>query len=136
MVPARAARSCWPTTSLDEDPAAAAWSQELERLRDPSHWASLPLERLRALGAAAGLELEAEEIVPSALDLAEWLQRGSGHAVARPLMERLLASPPASAERFVIRDGTLVMTWWAARFRRPARTLPGLSTSRAGRARA
>jgi len=36
---------------LDEDPAAAAWSQELERLRDPSHWVSLPLERLRALGA-------------------------------------------------------------------------------------
>src|SRR5690348_14984781 len=110
---------------LDEDPAAAAWSQELERLRDPSHWASLTLERLRALGAAAGLELEAEEIVPLALDLAEWLQRGSGYAVARPLMERLLAAPPASAERFVIRDGTLVMTWWAARFRRPGGSSPG-----------
>ena len=48
---------------LNEDPAAAAWSQELERLRDPSHWVSLPLERLRALGATAGLELEREEIV-------------------------------------------------------------------------
>jgi SAM-dependent methyltransferase len=110
---------------LDEDPVAAAWSQELERLRDPSHWASLPLDRLRALGAAAGLALEAEEIVPLALDLAEWLERGSGHAVARPLMERLLAAPPASAERFVIRDGTLVMTWWAARFRRPGGPSPG-----------
>ena len=57
--------------------------------------------------------------MPLALDLAEWLERGSGYAQARPLMERLLAAPPAGAERFVIRDGTLVMTWWAARFRRP-----------------
>jgi SAM-dependent methyltransferase len=110
---------------LDEDPAAAAWSQELERLRDPSHWASLPLERVRALGADAGLALEAEEICELALDLGEWLERGSGTAVARPLLERLLAAPPASAERFVIRDGTLVMTWWAARFRRPGGPSPG-----------
>jgi ubiquinone/menaquinone biosynthesis C-methylase UbiE len=109
---------------LDEDPAAAAWSQELERLRDPSHWVSLTLERLRALGAAAGLELEAEEIVPLALDLTEWLERGSGSAVARSLLERLLARPPASAERFAIRDGALVMTWWAARFRRPGGPSP------------
>jgi SAM-dependent methyltransferase len=109
----------------DEDPAAAAWSQELERLRDPSHWASLPLDRLRALGVDAGLELEAEEIVPLALDLREWLERGSGTAAARPLIERLLAAPPAGAERFVIRDGTLVLTWWAARFRRPGGPSPG-----------
>ena len=34
----------------DEDPRAFAWSQEIERLRDPSHWASLTRERLRALG--------------------------------------------------------------------------------------
>ncbi|HET8952778.1 MAG TPA: class I SAM-dependent methyltransferase [Solirubrobacteraceae bacterium] len=104
---------------LDEDPEAAAWSAELERLRDPSHWASLPLERLRALAADAGLELEREEVVPLALDLGEWLERGSGTAGRRPLLERLLATPPMSARRFVVRDGTLTMTWWAARFRRP-----------------
>jgi SAM-dependent methyltransferase len=104
---------------LDEDPEAAAWSAELERLRDPSHWASLPLERLRALAADAGLEREREEVVPLALDLGEWLERGSGTATRRPLLERLLAAPPASARRFVVRDGTLTMTWWAARFRRP-----------------
>jgi SAM-dependent methyltransferase len=104
---------------LDEDAEAAAWSAELERLRDPSHWASLPLERLRALGADAGLELEREEVAPLALDLAEWLERGSGTATRRPLLERLLASPPSSARRFVVRGGTLTMTWWAGRFRRP-----------------
>ena len=109
---------------LDEDPAAAAWSQEVERLRDPSHWASLPLERLRALGADAGLELVDEEVVPLALELGDWLERGSGTAAARPLLERLLGAPPESARRFVLRDGMLVMTWWAARFRRPAGPSP------------
>ena len=110
---------------LDEDPEAAAWSAEIERLRDPSHWASLPLERLRALGADAGLELEREEISPLALDLGDWLERGSGTAAARPLLERLMAAPPAGARRFTIRDGTVLMTWWAARFRRPGGPSPG-----------
>jgi len=110
---------------LDEDPEAAAWSAEIERLRDPSHWASLPLERLRALGADAGLELEREEVSPLALDLGDWLERGSGTAAARALLARLMAAPPAGARRFTIGDGTVLMTWWAARFRRPGGPSPG-----------
>jgi SAM-dependent methyltransferase len=109
---------------LDEDPSAGAWSQEVERLRDPSHWASLTQERLRALGAEAGLQLETEAVLPLALDLPEWLERGSGTAVARPLLERLLAAPPPSARRFTIRDGAVVITWWAARLRRPGGSSP------------
>ena len=110
---------------LDEDPEAAAWSAEIERLRDPSHWASLPLERLRALGADAGLELEREELSPLALELGDWLERGSGTGAARALLERLMAAPPATGRRFTIRDGTVLMTWWAARFRRPGGPSPG-----------
>lgn len=110
---------------LDEDPEAAAWSAEIERLRDPSHWASLPLERLRALGAGAGLRLETEAVMPLALDLGDWLERGSGTAAARPLLERLMAAPPPGARRFTIQDGTVLMTWWAAGFRRPGGPSPG-----------
>ena len=121
---ARAARSCSPTTCSTRTRPPPRGRRSSSALRDPSHWVSLPLERLRALGAAAGLELEREEIVPLALDLTEWLERGSGNAVARPLLERLLAAPPASAQRFAIRDGALVMTWWAARFRRPGGPSP------------
>jgi ubiquinone/menaquinone biosynthesis C-methylase UbiE len=33
-----------------EDAEVAAWHQEIERLRDPSHWACLSAVRLRALG--------------------------------------------------------------------------------------
>jgi SAM-dependent methyltransferase len=84
----------------DADGDAAAWHEEIERLRDPSHWACLTRERLLALGEAAGLELDEERVVPLDLDFDEWLQRGSGGPAAAALIERLLAVPPASAESF------------------------------------
>jgi len=84
----------------DADGDAAAWHAEIERLRDPSHWACLTRERLLAAGEAAGLELDEERIVPLDLDFGEWLKRGSGGSGAAELIERLLASPPASAESF------------------------------------
>ena len=101
----------------DDDPGAAAWAQEIERLRDPSHWASLTLARLRRLGDDAGLTLEQEEIGPLALDLADWLERGSGTAAARPLIERALADPPPDTDAFRVEGQTLRLRWWAARFR-------------------
>jgi SAM-dependent methyltransferase len=84
----------------DADADAAAWHEEIERLRDPSHWACLTRERLLAAGKAAGLELDEERIVPLDLDFDEWLRRGSGGPAAAHLIERLLASPPPSAASF------------------------------------
>jgi SAM-dependent methyltransferase len=84
----------------DADGDAAAWHEEIERLRDPSHWACLTRERLLALGEAAGLELDEEQVVPLDLDFGEWLERGSGGPAAAALIERLLAEAPASAESF------------------------------------
>jgi len=108
----------------DEDAGALAWSQEIERLRDPSHWASLPAARLRGLGATAGLELEAEEVVPLVLDLEDWLARGSGGAANRAVLERAFGACPAGAERFVVAecDGRRVLRLqvWMGRWRRPA----------------
>jgi SAM-dependent methyltransferase len=82
------------------DADAAAWHEEIERLRDPSHWACLTRERLLAMGGAAGLELDEEQVVPLDLDFGEWLRRGSGGEDAAGLIERLLAEAPASAESF------------------------------------
>ncbi len=39
----------------DADGDAAAWHEEIERLRDPSHWACLTPDRLRAMGEEVGL---------------------------------------------------------------------------------
>lgn len=104
----------------DADGEAAAWSQEIERLRDPTHWACLSDSRMRRLGEGAHLTLEDEGLVGLELDLEDWLDRGSGGAGARAVIERLLADPPASAQCFGVResDGRRVLSlrMWAGRW--------------------
>jgi len=107
----------------DEDAAGMAWSQEIERLRDPSHWAALTVGRLRELGAKAGLELEAEHLLPLLLDFDDWLARGSGGAQGGALVERALVDRPGGTESFRVRirdDGSRVLELrlWLARWRR------------------
>lgn len=99
--------------------ADGAWATEIERLRDPSHWASLTIERLRALGA--GLTLEEEHVFPYSMDFADWVQRGGGDA---ELIDLALAQRPESARSFVVRDGQLTLQLWLARFRVPAGPRP------------
>ncbi len=86
----------------DDDADAAAWSQEVERLRDHSHWACLPLSRLRGLGLTAGLELEHDEVVPLTLDFEDWMRRGSGGPEARGLIEHQLGERPETARCFAV----------------------------------
>jgi len=106
----------------DEDADAAAFAAELERLRDPSHWASLPRHRLHSLGAGAGLELERELVVTIILDFDDWLERGSAGAPARRQIERALADRPQGTQCFRIGadDGgrTLELRMWLSRWRR------------------
>jgi SAM-dependent methyltransferase len=107
---------------LDQDASASAWSQEIERLRDPSHWASLTLDRLHALAANAGLRIEDERVFTVALDFEAWLARGSGAVAAAELVEHALSQPPAEAGCFRVRehDGrrVLELRMWMARLRR------------------
>jgi SAM-dependent methyltransferase len=107
----------------DPDADAAAWAQEIERLRDPSHWASLSLRRLRTLGERAGLKLERERILPIALDFEDWLRRGSGGRDALELIERALAERPQGAGAFRVAERAggrvLELQMWMARWRRP-----------------
>jgi SAM-dependent methyltransferase len=100
---------------VDADADAAAWATEVERLRDPSHWAALPRHRLRGLGERAGLTLEEERIVPLALDYADWLARGGGPP---ELVEAALRERPGGAECLRVDDGVLHLRMWLGRFRR------------------
>lgn len=100
---------------VDDDADAAAWETEVERLRDPSHWAALSLGRLRSLGERAGLTLEEERIVPLALDFEDWLARGGG---PRELVVAALGERPGGAECLSVRDGILHLRMWLARWRR------------------
>ncbi|HVT00226.1 MAG TPA: class I SAM-dependent methyltransferase [Solirubrobacterales bacterium] len=86
----------------DDDGEAAAWHEEIERLRDPSHWACLTPARVAALGERAGLEPDIDRVLPFAIDFREWLSRGSGGPANAELIERLLGEAPASVESFVV----------------------------------
>lgn len=82
----------------DDDGASAAWQEQIERLRDPSHWALLTPSRIAALGERVGLDPDLERVVPFEIDFEEWLNRGSGGPANAELIERLRAEAPARAE--------------------------------------
>lgn len=86
----------------DEDAEAAAWREEIERLRDPSHWALLTPSRIEALGERLGLIPDSRREVPFVVDFDEWLHRGSGGPANAELIERLVGEAPASARSFVV----------------------------------
>jgi SAM-dependent methyltransferase len=86
----------------DDDGAAAAWQEQIERLRDPSHWALLTPSRIAALGERIGLESDLERVVPFEIDFEEWLRRGSGGPANAELIERLLAEVPPRAESLIV----------------------------------
>lgn len=86
----------------DDDGASAAWQEQIERLRDPSHWALLTPSRIAALGERVGLEPDQERVVPFEIDYEEWLNRGSGGSANAELIERLRGEAPPQAESFIV----------------------------------
>ncbi len=108
--------------AADRDGEAAAWREEIERLRDPSHWACRTPESLRRMGEAAGLVAEREELVPVDIDFDEWLARGSTGAAVAGLVARLLAEQPSGAESFRVTIGDegrrLHQRYWLGCWRR------------------
>jgi SAM-dependent methyltransferase len=86
----------------DDDGASAAWQEQIERLRDPSHWALLTPSRIATIGEQIGLERDHERIVPFEIDFEEWLNRGSGGPANAALIDRLRAEAPPDAESFIV----------------------------------
>jgi SAM-dependent methyltransferase len=86
----------------DDDGAAAAWHEQIERLRDPSHWACLTQSRLVALGERVGLGPDLAQVIPFKIDFEEWLSRGSGGPANAELIERVLGEAPATVGSFVV----------------------------------
>ncbi len=110
--------------AADSDGEAAAWREEIERLRDPSHWACRTPESLRGMGEAAGLVAEHEELVPVDIDFDDWLARGSGGQAVAGLVAR--AARRAAAQRRELprrrrrgAAGACQQRYWLARWRRP-----------------
>jgi SAM-dependent methyltransferase len=109
-------------TSADAD--EAAFHEELERLRDPSHWACLTPARLRTLGERSGLVLESEQTAPLLIDYEEWIGRGSGGEASRGLIEQAFRDRDAAPEVFRLVEGPggrlLELRYWLSVWRVPA----------------
>jgi SAM-dependent methyltransferase len=107
----------------EADGEGAVWREEIERLRDPSHWVCRTPEQLRAMGSDAGLALEHEQLIPLDIDFDDWLARGSGGRAGASLVDALLAQRPEGAESFRVTAGDegrrLRQRYWLARWRRP-----------------
>lgn len=86
----------------DHDPDALIWSQQIERLRDPSHWTCLTREGFHALGERAGLSLADEKTISYGLDFEDWLERGGADPTSRSLVEQALVHSPHGPECFVV----------------------------------
>lgn len=84
----------------DSSADATIWSQQIERLRDPSHWSCLTQNGLRSLGTGTDLELIDESIHPHELDFEDWLERGGAGPRERRLVESALGERPDGVECF------------------------------------
>jgi SAM-dependent methyltransferase len=100
-----------------DDHAQAAWHEEVERLRDPSHWACLTPAGFLALGE--GLILERHEVGELELDWEDWLARGSGSDENRALIDELVRQRPAGTDRWRLDGGFLRTTNHRAVWRKP-----------------
>jgi SAM-dependent methyltransferase len=107
-----------------DEAVTAAWHEEIERLRDPSHWACLTPTRIAGLGRQAGLAVVREERWDFAIDFEEWIGRGSGGEASRALIEQALRDAPPGRLPFRVEaapDGrrALGLTLAAFVWRRP-----------------
>lgn len=90
----------------DDDAEARSWVQEVERLRDRSHWASLSPAAMTALGQRADLTLLDDRGFSFDLDFDDWLSRGTQDPTALSLIESALQLRPRGTERFTVIPST------------------------------
>jgi SAM-dependent methyltransferase len=101
-----------------DDPAVAAETNRLERLRDPSHGRTHTLDEIRSLLRAAGAEVADITARDNPLDLEDWMRRtGTPDADREEIRRRLLAEidggEPTGLRPARDREGTVtfVHTW-------------------------
>ena len=98
-------------TVAPEDPAVDALLDRVERLRDPSHVRSHPIERWDDWLTERGFDLEAVHQIRTTLEFEPWVDRLSPSSARRDRVESLLLEAPEdvkAALEVVIEDETVV----------------------------
>jgi ubiquinone/menaquinone biosynthesis C-methylase UbiE len=93
-------------TTAPEEPESAAYQDEVETLRDPTHRRIYTQREWIAFCEEAGLRTEKTEVVRKAHDFEPWLERGGEDAATLQRVRQRFLDAPASA----IRDLEIVVT--------------------------
>ena len=95
-------------TIASEDPESAAYQDEVELLRDPTHRRIYTEREWIAFCEQTGLRIEKQEVVRKAHDFEPWLERGGEDAPTQQRVRTRFLEAPASAVRdleIVVADG-------------------------------
>lgn len=88
---------------VPDDADAAAYVNDFEKLRDPSHVRALSVGEWLAAFAAAGLVVEHHETAAKAMEFQPWAERmGAAPDTVAELRRLLLEAPPAAAAYFAV----------------------------------
>ena len=100
-------------TTVPEDDALAAWIDDVERRRDPSHVRAWPPSRWRAVLTGAGLAVDELRTFRKRHELDPWLARSATpDDVAADVRGRFAAATPEQRAAFVIeKDGDAVAAY-------------------------
>ncbi len=100
-------------TLAPEDPESAAYQDEVESLRDPTHRRIYTQREWIAFCQEAGLRVENTEVVRKTHDFEPWLERGGEDAVTRERVRTRFREAPASGVRDleIVVDGARVMSF-------------------------
>jgi len=98
-------------TLAHDDPESAAYQDEVEALRDPTHRRIYTLREWIAFCELAGFRVEKTAVVRKAHEFEPWLERGGQDAATQQRVRTRFLDAPASAVHdleIVIRDGAVV----------------------------
>jgi SAM-dependent methyltransferase len=107
-------------TTVPEDEALAAWLDDVERRRDPSHLRSWPLSRWRAVVSGARLDVEETQTYRKRHAFDAWLARsGCVGDAAEDVRRRFRDAPDAAVAAYDIDDESYTDTKLCLRARKP-----------------
>jgi ubiquinone/menaquinone biosynthesis C-methylase UbiE len=86
-------------TTAPENPESAAYQDEVELLRDPTHKRIYTKREWAAFIEQAGFRVEKSEVVRKAHDFEPWLERGGEDAATQQRVRNRFLEAPASAVR-------------------------------------
>jgi len=95
-------------TTAPDDPQSAAYQDEVELLRDPTHRHIYTEREWVSLVEQAGFHVEKSEVVRKAHDFEPWLERGGEDAATQQRVRARFLEAPVSAVRdleIVVADG-------------------------------